>query len=563
MALGGQGEQFTEEGNLPLMKERLEKNILLLEGIASDIDAVQASARAIGNLSFSSETAAMSKDNAYEVAAFHLNRKLSAYITDFDFIDGTDPIKVDSQVESNVDSGEDGIMSQLDLGTVLESMDLKGFVLPEDRPSMRLGGDEEDEEASEKGLLDALSGGGGFLDMAGTFKDKAYRNEYAVGMFSMIHERSTDEKEMTLSGFEKSTHPFPGEVEYIMTGISDNYLAVSTFAGILLATRTALNAASLIASGSKQRYIMSIAQGIAGWWTAGIGAMALVVVINLLWAILEAFVDVVLLLKGHRIPLIKTDKTWYTSLNGGWNALMEKGMAEGKKLASDVLDKGAEAVKEFVTEGADRARAASESVRSGIESALDADYASIMDPSLASPSAGDYFDAGTDEYDLLKDILRETASKKANAFPDLESVVKDRADILGKYSGRIDGVIDGIEKEVNGQVDRIVKDMKDDFDLNEARKKLPKTSSGSKGSSGHSIADFVPKFGYKDYCRAWLFFAADENKVLIRMMDLIEYNLRNSSGNAHLNLSKFVYSVKSKAQMKGLRTVTVGVADGY
>lgn len=544
MALGAEGQQFSEVGNLPLMKERLERNIGLLEALEEEMETLLSAAQAIGRTSFSGRTDAILKDNRYEVARYHLVQSLEGYSTGFIFKGGEAAGEVDPAVAANVDEGEGGLEAGYDLGDILKGLGLEEMVLPKDRPSVQLGQDGE-EEASEKGLLDSLLKGGGLLDFASAGKDKLYRNEYAVGMFTMMHEMATEEEETTLAGFAKSSHPFPGEVEYIITGMDNSVSAVTAFAGMLLATRTALNAASLIASPTKQQYIMSVAQGIAGWWTAGIGAIALAVVINVLWALLEAVVDVMLLLRGNRVPLIKTDSTWYTSLGGSWKSLLSAGLAEGKAL---LVDKGADAVKTFVSEGVDRAKAEAASLRLKIESALDRTYAGLMGVADGLPSASDYFEEGTPEHALAEAVMEEAKGAFAGSVPTYEELAGHRKELLDDYESRIRKAMDGIEEKVEKQVDSIVSDLKDDFDLETAKKKLDGLDKPASGKqAGHSASDFMPRFDYKDYCRAMLFFGVDENKALARMMDLMEVNLRKQAGREALNLSGYAFSIQSEA----------------
>jgi hypothetical protein len=102
---------------------------------------------------------------------------------------------------------------------------------------------------------------------------------------------------------------FRNEIEYILagkTGDRENLNAVKVY---LAALRTPLNAAYLYASPLRLEEAAALAAAISGpaavWTTQAILA---------LWNLAETACDVVLLLRGERIPLVKTDETWNLSV---------------------------------------------------------------------------------------------------------------------------------------------------------------------------------------------------------------------------------------------------------
>ncbi len=111
------------------------------------------------------------------------------------------------------------------------------------------------------------------------------------------------------SGRDPAESFFRNEIEYILagkTGDRENLNAVKLY---LTALRTPLNAAYLYASPVRREEAAALAVAISGpaavWTEQAILAA---------WNLAETVCDVALLLRGERIPLMKTDETWNLSV---------------------------------------------------------------------------------------------------------------------------------------------------------------------------------------------------------------------------------------------------------
>lgn len=145
-------------------------------------------------------------------------------------------------------------------------------------------------------------------------------HEYYLMVFSDFSLQS--DQWVALSGYSKKVHSRKGEVEYILFG-KDEATNRQIMIGSLIGIRTAMNSLHLATDADKRKIIIRLANAIAGWWSFGAGAVVLAVIIGALWALVEAIIDVLLLLQGERVAFYKTDRTWYTSLDGQLHALIE------------------------------------------------------------------------------------------------------------------------------------------------------------------------------------------------------------------------------------------------
>ena len=119
---------------------------------------------------------------------------------------------------------------------------------------------------------------------------------------------------------------FRNELEYVLagkTGDRENLNAVKFY---LAALRTPLNAAYLYASPLRLEEATALATALTGpaavWTTQAVLAA---------WNLAETAVDVVLLLRGEKIPLVKTDETWNLSAE----KLAERFLAVGAEEAAE------------------------------------------------------------------------------------------------------------------------------------------------------------------------------------------------------------------------------------
>lgn len=157
---------------------------------------------------------------------------------------------------------------------------------------------------------------------------------------------------LTAAG-EKPSY-FVNEWEYIITGsLSDE----DNFTGCrrkLFLIRNVLNLACLAGDSQKQALIASAAQLIA----PGPGGVLLQAVITEAWAAAESDYDVKTLVKGGRVPLMKTSASWHTDIDGILlgSEVSSKLDEEGKAALSEHIDEirkesGARGVAETISEG--------------------------------------------------------------------------------------------------------------------------------------------------------------------------------------------------------------------
>jgi len=150
-------------------------------------------------------------------------------------------------------------------------------------------------------------------------------NEYIVQMFGNVS-KSLDPNGKSLNGFNVNEHFLNYEAEYIIGGTLNEKKNVDTVLGYIYGMRIMLNSIHLLMDNSKRTTIMNIATTIAGWWTGGVGAIVIAIIIGALWAILESVADVFLLVSNEKVPIIKTQATWYTSLDGNLDEIFNAGI---------------------------------------------------------------------------------------------------------------------------------------------------------------------------------------------------------------------------------------------
>jgi len=150
-------------------------------------------------------------------------------------------------------------------------------------------------------------------------------NEYAIGMFSDFQKNSALNSK-SINGYLLKDHFFSYETEYILGGSLNEKDNLSRVFGYLYGVRMSCNLVFLAIDTQKRTTIMNIANTIAGWWTGGVGAILIGILIAAFWALMESIIDVFLLTTGERVPMIKTPSTWYSSLEGNWEELLIVGV---------------------------------------------------------------------------------------------------------------------------------------------------------------------------------------------------------------------------------------------
>jgi hypothetical protein len=62
--------------------------------------------------------------------------------------------------------------------------------------------------------------------------------------------------------------------------------------------------------------ISDLACAIAGWWSLGIGVVPISILIGFIWSCVESVMDIVDLLDGKTVAVLKTEGDWKTDLDG-------------------------------------------------------------------------------------------------------------------------------------------------------------------------------------------------------------------------------------------------------
>ncbi len=126
---------------------------------------------------------------------------------------------------------------------------------------------------------------------------------------------------------------FQNEMEYVLSGKTDDDANFRSCKRKLLLIRNALNLAAIYKDPQKVKMIVSIAEII----TPGPGGIITQAIIAEIWALCEAEADIDALLNNERVPLIKTGDNWKTDLGSILNndKLRKKLDDESKKLLDE------------------------------------------------------------------------------------------------------------------------------------------------------------------------------------------------------------------------------------
>lgn len=164
-----------------------------------------------------------------------------------------------------------------------------------------------------------------FTSLLSQAHDSILLNEYIVGMFGNI-KKNNDLNSKTINGYSLEDHFFNFEAEYVINGSLDEKENASAVLGYLYGLRMSCNVVHLATNVEKRQIIINLANTIAGWWTGGVGAILIGILIASIWALMESIIDVYLLTSGERVPFIKTESTWYTSIDGDWEKVFNTGV---------------------------------------------------------------------------------------------------------------------------------------------------------------------------------------------------------------------------------------------
>lgn len=182
------------------------------------------------------------------------------------------------------------------------------------------------------------------------FKEGKYTNDAGVSLKSITAETVFIRKHFgsALKIADKKKHYFQNEWEYIIKGAPNDETNLKSCRRRLFLIRNGLNLAYLYSDSGKVELVTSLAEIISP------GPMGLVTqgILMEAWAALEAKQDVEDLLQGERVPVMKTEKTWKTSIQGILNdgemkkkldedsqKMLEEKNAEVQEAAGDSIEK--------------------------------------------------------------------------------------------------------------------------------------------------------------------------------------------------------------------------------
>lgn len=126
---------------------------------------------------------------------------------------------------------------------------------------------------------------------------------------------------------------FTGEIEYILGGHASFRENEESVQQKLFFLRFVLNLTHVLADSGKRTLAQELGCGVALALSGGVGGDFYAILIMCTWAACESALDLSELTSGEKVPLIKTNETWQTSIDG----LLERD--EGETTApSSVLD---------------------------------------------------------------------------------------------------------------------------------------------------------------------------------------------------------------------------------
>lgn len=131
----------------------------------------------------------------------------------------------------------------------------------------------------------------------GSVKNQCLFMLYLMDHFSNMHK-----------SFEE--HPLAYEVEYLIGGKSSDQENLKVVAEKLMGVRMAVNYAYLMTDQARQAEAEAVAMGLCSLVAAPEAAPVVKQALLAAWAYGESIVDVRLLLKGEKVPLVKTMESW-------------------------------------------------------------------------------------------------------------------------------------------------------------------------------------------------------------------------------------------------------------
>lgn len=169
-------------------------------------------------------------------------------------------------------------------------------------------------------------------NLSADMRDEIYVNEYILGTFKdnvEIIGSNTDNK-------ENGTFFDKGEVEYILSGNSDEKVNNYLVKGQILLIRFGMNTLHVYSDPQKRLRALEIATAAAG--ITGFGIPIIHNLIMCAWGTAEAFSDIKQIYNGGKVPFFKTNENWRTDLLPSGFASKSGVQAEGSIMDFDYHD---------------------------------------------------------------------------------------------------------------------------------------------------------------------------------------------------------------------------------
>ncbi len=391
-----------------------------------------------------------------------------------------------------------------------------------------------------------------------------YVNLYYTKMLSNVSARYNDDL-MSLSGYDINRYDMDAQVEYILFGHREESENIKEMSQKLFALRLLCNSVHIVADTQKRTLITELATAVAGWWTGGIGTGLVSVIIGAAWASMESMVDVGMLMYGEKVPFIKTASTWYTSLEGNWQDALVAAVGASRVEAQRISDR----VHRYITDdlGID-----TEDIRIIEEAYKENNY----EIEFKTEEVKQLWESSIESILRGENVEFPKSIKIMDGAGQLEKVLQSYKDDYNKR--RKDQHSIGLEEQVLMK-ENWMKNSQDTLDLTVQRWSKKKESEFEsslenlvenlkEGEGGNPINTWKKKrmqnkkaeengndlswmsLSYDDYLLFFLMVSGESESVkVLRFMDVIQRNLRQSHQNPDLLLSDYGKGVKVKTSI--------------
>ncbi|NDL68435.1 DUF5702 domain-containing protein [Anaerotalea alkaliphila] len=424
--------------------------------------------------------------------------------------------------------------------------------------------------------------------------------KYATGMFrSKLQDAGVEDpgdpnplvSGRTIPGYDKNLHKRMYEVEYVIAGTEGDKTGLVVVLGAIHAFRTTCNLIHLVTDPQKRLMVQTLATALAGWWSLGVGTVLLGAAITLFWAMAEAMVDLRILTKGGRVPLVKTASTWYTGIDGNWTALvegggegLEKALLLGKKALGGQMEKlegkmteegiriFREKTEDIYGQGVAAMDVAVEEAWRGLENAVDARLEAWMEGKTEAFRLEEHLSPRSPFYPLGEAMTRELEVRLRNlggtgirevvdvkealyaAFK--EALDRQKEELVKAGEKKLEALMaegfQRLEQQGGKVLDQAVE--KWGKQMQEALGKTLKAGgvvSGGAPTSNTLLSRLVPSMSYEDYLVVMLLDPNIGNELfLLRILDLVQGNLQHFYQEEKLSLDRYGRTAKSSGVLR-------------